>query len=94
MVCPTMDFTEPKPTPGPAAPAGPNTCASVSSSAASPTGVPVPCASNRPSAPGARGSSPASRQARSSARTWPATSGLIKLAALPSPATPVPRITA
>ncbi len=95
MVCPSIDFTEPKPIPRPpAGPGGPNTWARVSSSAASPTGVPVPCASSSPSAPGARGSSPASRQARSRACTWPATSGLIRLAARPSPATPVPRITA
>ena len=57
MVWPIIDFTEPITAVLPAGP--PNTSASVVSSAASPAGVAVPCASSRPTESGARGSSPA-----------------------------------
>jgi len=87
IVWPIIDFTEPIPTGGPS----PNTCASVRSSASSPVGVPVPCASISPTVAGSR---PAASHARASASAWPATRGFIRLDSLPSLATPVPRMTA
>ena len=91
IACPIIDLTVPRPTGGPQVP---NTRRSVASSASSPAGVPVPCASTSPSAPGSAGSRPASRHARSTARTCPSTSGLMTPAARPSLDDPAPRITA
>ncbi len=89
MAWPIIDFTVPRPARSPSA--GPKKRRRVSSSAASPAGVPVPCASTSPTL---RGSSPAACQARSSASTWPSTRGFMRLASRPSEATPVPRMTA
>ncbi len=101
MVCPIMDLTEPTPigrappqAPAPAPASAPKTCRRVASSAASPAGVAVPCASTRPSAPGALGSSPASAQARSTASTCPSDAGASSVDVRPSLAEPQPRITA
>jgi len=95
MVWPIIDLTDPI-TAGARPPAGrgPKTWAIVASSAASPVGVAVPCASSMPSASAAIGSSPASAQARRTAITWPVLSGLNRLAARPSLEVPVPRMTA
>ncbi len=91
---PIIDFTEPSTARRSPSTAGPNTWASVASSAASPAGVAVPWASSSPSASGAAGSSPAARQAARTARLCPPGSGLASAAVRPSPATPVPRTTA
>jgi len=90
MVWPIIDFTDPMTAWRP----GPNTARSVASSAASPAGVAVPCASTSPTESGAAGSSPAAAHAQRTARTWPALAGCIRLTPPPSLATPVPRITA
>ena len=58
IVCPIIDFTEPSTA---QRRAGPNTSARVASSAASPAGVAVPCASSSPSESGAAGSRPGGR---------------------------------
>ncbi len=86
---PMFDLTEPRPARAPSA--DPKNFASVSSSAPSPTGVPVPWASIRPTD---AGSMPASAQARFRARSWPSTAGVMRLASRPSLAIPVPEITA
>jgi hypothetical protein len=90
IVWPIIDLTEPSTARRPS-PAGPNTCASVASSAPSPAGVPVPCASTRPTV---AGSSRAASHARRSASTCPSIAGVMRLAERPSLDTPVPRITA
>ena len=61
------------------------------SSAVSPTTVPVPCASNRPTLAGPK---PACAYARRIARNWPAGSGAVRPLALPSLLPPTPLITA
>ncbi len=94
IACPIIDFTEPMPMSAPVPPPGPNTSVSEASSVASPATVAVPWASTSPSTPGSRGSSPAAAHAACIAATWPEDCGAIRLAARPSLATPVPRITA
>ncbi len=94
IVCPIMDLTEPMPIIRAAGSSGPNTSARVASSAASPFGVAVPCASISPTALGARGSRPASAQARRTASVWPAEAVAISEEVRPSLATPVPRTSA
>jgi hypothetical protein len=93
MVCPIIDFTDPITARRPSA-GRPKTSATVFNSTASPVGVPVPCASSRPIASGAVGSSPAAAHAWRRAATCPERSGLNRLDVRPSLATPVPRITA
>ncbi len=90
---PIIDLTDPRPAHGDPS-GGPNTLSSVASSAASPFGVAVPCASTSPIDPRSRGSSPARCQARSSDRTWLSGLGFITLDARPSLETPEPRMTA
>jgi hypothetical protein len=95
IACPIIDLTVPSHSGGrPPGGSAPKTRRSVASSASSPAGVPVPCASTSPAAPGSDGSSPASRQARSTASAWPSTSGLMIPPARPSLEEPTPRITA
>jgi hypothetical protein len=76
-----FDLTEPSAMLPRAAPAGPNTAVRLSSSAASPTLVEVPCASM---ADTLAGSTPACRQARSMASRWPTGFGAVIPLPLPS----------
>ena len=80
-----LDFTDPRAIEPGSAPV--KTSLRLLSSAASPTRVDVPCAST---ADAAAGFSPASPQARSTARRWPTGLGAVMPLPLPSldPATP------
>ncbi len=94
MAWPMLDFTVPSGTRSAPRLRPPNARATVSSSTWSPVGVAVPWASSRPMASAAVGSRPASVHACSTASSWPADRGLMRLEARPSLATPVPRMTA
>ncbi len=91
MAWPIIDLIEPSPARVMPASAGPKTSRSVASSAESPAGVAVPCASTSPTVAGSR---PETSHARRNASTWPWACGLMRLVARPSLDTPVPRMTA
>ncbi len=81
LVCPTCDFTEPSTAEPGADPAAMNISVSAASSVRSPTTVPVPWASTRPTA---AGDTPAIRYARSSAACCPSRRGAVRPSDFPS----------
>ncbi len=91
LVCPSCDFTEPSAQDPGSAPDAVNSSLSTASSVLSPTTVPVPCASIRPTSSAVM---PARAYARSRARRCPSGRGAVRPRERPSLAAPTALITA